>query len=606
LTAQQALAESDEVWRRNLELLRRHPDLAAAAQAEPWPVRLEPAADGCFSLRVLANDRWVTVHGRRPADEAAAWALAQPRGAEAAVLVLGVGLGYHLAALRRLRPDATVVGLEPDARLLAALARAVPLDHLLADPGLRLVCGRQLALLSGHVAAICHRGNPVFRVTHYRPAWGRAPEEFLRLERVLLDAMVAGGGSSATIRRFARLWPRNAVANLPTVLEGAGCAALQGAAAGRAAVLVAAGPSLDRNVHLLRHLKGRALLAVVGTALGPVVRAGVEPDLVFSIDGGEANEDHFRRVGPVPCAGFFDVTVYPAVPRYLTGPRFFGVFHPHFADWYAAALGGFPHRYRTGPSVANAALNVLADMGCTDIVLVGQDLAYTDGRTHSRGTAHCRAADRARTLTVPAVGGGTVATSPEMYWMLRQLEEDIRRLPEGVRVWDATGGGALKLGAAVCSLEEVAAALPSGPPEAFPRLLAGLFAAGRAAPARRHRQGAVRALAELAEACRTMEQVAREAARLHLEDGPDPGGRRARRLAALAARQKSLVDRHPLLGFLGLGIEPPRDDASDRAGRRLRSLKVCRFWEEAARELAAEVAGALHRLGRGAAGRGEP
>lgn len=50
------------------------------------------------------------------------------------------------------------------------------------------------------------------------------------------------------------------------------------------AIIVAAGPSLNKNVQELKRAKGKALILVVDAALRAVVNAGITPDLGITID----------------------------------------------------------------------------------------------------------------------------------------------------------------------------------------------------------------------------------------------------------------------------------------------------------------------------------
>lgn len=49
-------------------------------------------------------------------------------------------------------------------------------------------------------------------------------------------------------------------------------------------IIVSAGPSLDKNVKELRKAQGKAFIIVVDAALRTVLQAGVQPDIVCTID----------------------------------------------------------------------------------------------------------------------------------------------------------------------------------------------------------------------------------------------------------------------------------------------------------------------------------
>ena len=51
------------------------------------------------------------------------------------------------------------------------------------------------------------------------------------------------------------------------------------------AIIVAAGPSLNKNILELKRLKGRAFIIAVDTAIKPLLNAGIIPDMYAVVDG---------------------------------------------------------------------------------------------------------------------------------------------------------------------------------------------------------------------------------------------------------------------------------------------------------------------------------
>ena len=52
------------------------------------------------------------------------------------------------------------------------------------------------------------------------------------------------------------------------------------------AIIVAAGPSLDKNINDLKKAKGKAFIIAVDTALKPLANAGILPDIAVTVDHG--------------------------------------------------------------------------------------------------------------------------------------------------------------------------------------------------------------------------------------------------------------------------------------------------------------------------------
>ena len=75
---------------------------------------------------------------------------------------------------------------------------------------------------------------------------------------------------------------RNELMNLDRYVTRAGVADLAGAAQGRPAIVVAAGPSLRRNLHLLKRpgIRDRFVIVAVQTVLKTLLAEGIRPHFV--------------------------------------------------------------------------------------------------------------------------------------------------------------------------------------------------------------------------------------------------------------------------------------------------------------------------------------
>ena len=50
------------------------------------------------------------------------------------------------------------------------------------------------------------------------------------------------------------------------------------------AFIVSAGPSLDKNIEELKNIKGRGIIMAVDTAIKPLLKHGIVPDIIASVD----------------------------------------------------------------------------------------------------------------------------------------------------------------------------------------------------------------------------------------------------------------------------------------------------------------------------------
>lgn len=280
-------------------------------------------------------------------------------------------------------------------------------------------------------------------------------------------------------------------------------------AAGRPAFMVAAGPSLDKNVHVLRDLPPDAIVLTVNTALPAVHAAGVYVDFLCvleSLDVTTVMEGvDWSRVGHV-------------VASMNSNPAHFRL--PVREAWMA--LGGEVSCLSVakrlgvplldfGGSVANMAVAVALDWGCDPVVLVGQDLGYSEGgKVYASGTKYSDVrydvnegevviqstefrervrrqqsqpkTERRPTRHVPGWGGGQALSSAELITYrdsYTRLADLLRQKGDRRTLINATEGGVSIPGFAEEPLEDVVAKLPRNRAKALPLPVSVSRARGR-------------------------------------------------------------------------------------------------------------------------------
>lgn len=149
---------------------------------------------------------------------------------------------------------------------------------------------------------------------------------------------------------------------------------------------VGAGPSLDKNIDLLKAFPG--LIICADRAYRMLRARKIEPDFVISTDchydlianmlSAPGNERH--RLILNTCSD-------PAICKAWKGQIFwFNMKHPgvQFTDKILPALFPAFHTLENAGCVGNSSVVMADQMGLSPIILVGQDFAYTNGRMHAQ------------------------------------------------------------------------------------------------------------------------------------------------------------------------------------------------------------------------------
>lgn len=216
------------------------------------------------------------------------------------------------------------------------------------------------------------------------------------------------------------------------------------------AIIVAAGPSLQRNIEQLKRAKGKAYLFVVDRILDYVLDEGLEPDFIVTIDPIKPIE-YFTKRTDVKIPLLCELVANWEVLDCHKGRKIVFSCNPYFTKMYER-LGKTPPKLMTGASVATAAFAACVELGFKRIVLVGQDLAYDGELTHAGGVAE--KIDSPGNAMVEGIGNEQVRTRRDWYAFLIWFKDMITICKE-VEVIDAKDRGAKIQGATVMSLKEV-------------------------------------------------------------------------------------------------------------------------------------------------------
>lgn len=300
----------------------------------------------------------------------------QMTGQKTLSVVFGMGMGYAVRELRA-RTQGNVLVYEPDPALLRTLLEHGPTDlggiHVTTD----------LMELEAMWPALTNETNATLFITQ---GYGNVfPEELLGLrasiQKLICDTEIIENTRSA---RFAE-WISHMAQNLHVLSSTTPVTALSGSLEGVPAFIVGAGPSLDKNIKALADAKKKGIVIAVDVAGGALDRNGIAPHMVVSLEALNLSK-HIANLSYVK-----DVILSPS----LTGhPDCFDVPAGHVMPFFEA-LGPFSAVVKlaevpgviVGGSVSTVAFSLATLFGCSPIVLVGQDLAYSGASTHASGTA---------------------------------------------------------------------------------------------------------------------------------------------------------------------------------------------------------------------------
>lgn len=275
--------------------------------------------------------------------------------------------------------------------------------------------------------------------------------------------------NNKTVAKYGKIWEENMVENLELILKNPGVEYISGRFQGKPAIIVSAGPSLNKNVKLLKRAKGKVLIIAVDAVLKRLLKEGIIPDIVAVIDGSPAILKFFEGLD---YSKLKDVILLSTIQFFnhiledWPGPLLFaptlgsGDDYMYWIEQNSDLKGRLP----TGGSVAHLAFMFAWKLQANPIVFIGQDLAFTNGITHVDGCdvqkdlKDAMKNSKRAYFEIKDIDGNQIWTRDDfklyLDWFNKTIEK--MRYVNNKRVFiDATEGGALIEGTKILTLEEV-------------------------------------------------------------------------------------------------------------------------------------------------------
>lgn len=445
---------ADDYFQANMALLQEyHPDTWQAVVDYPdEPLgEIRVAEDGKPNLLIhRADGVEIFLHDNSsPEAELPRYFGMVSESARGVVFFVGMGLGYSPLAIIKNRPQIHHLAvMEPTTGIFIQSLHALDLSPLLSD--------RRVTIFIGDAIDINTALNPMNRAlqledTHiltHSPSFQFSMETYQTLHDEIFKYANSLNIRGATTSTFGWKFIDNRLRHLSAIHHQRLLEHLKDAFAGVPAIIVAGGPSLNKNIALLPQAKGKAVIIAADTVVPALLAHGITPDFATSIDMQDITLEKIIDVSAklgetsLVCSSW----VSPMVSKNLPVRQVYWSYAAkHIEKWINGLLGG---KLLTGGAgtVAHLSFTTAYLLGCSPIIFVGQDLAFTNNQDHALHTALTTKGElelfhkKDEILWVEGYGGAKVPTtrawlSDKHYFEQNMAKDDSRKFV------NATEGG---------------------------------------------------------------------------------------------------------------------------------------------------------------------
>lgn len=373
---------------------------------------------------------------------------------------LGFGLSYEAHEYIRQCPRARLLIIERDPELLKTTFSAVNCTDLINSPNVSFAGCEDIRMSYPVIFNFFNMtANMYFlkaiNVVEQPVSFGANKDYYLNSLKMVKEAinqvlLLYGNDPYDSL-----LGIKYTLRNIPTIIDYPGIADLKDIFKGKPGIVVASGPSLDKNIKLLEGLREKAVICAADGSVKILKHHNLPPaHFVTSLERVIETSYLFEGLTEEDVKDSYLAACPVVVPEtYANFPGEKIIVYRNFAtfEWLDIKKGILD----IGPSAGNMAFKILEFLGCDPIIMIGQDLAITDDLvTHAAGFHYGN--DKKTNITnIIEIEGNyqpKVKTRPVYKQFLLHYERDIATY-KGTAI-NATEGGAKIHGTQLMTFQE--------------------------------------------------------------------------------------------------------------------------------------------------------
>lgn len=307
--------------------------------------------------------------------------IAEHYGKPGLKIVFGLGGAFHLYPFLTAKKITAIIILEKDPAIVKSLFQVFDYSYLFSNVRVHfLVDINKEQFVSYLVRTYLPSIHGDLEVVSLQTQINYNKEYYTRLFPAINDAIEIISDDFTVQSYFGKKWFSNAVHNLVVAENNTHTLGPI-----RNAAVIAAGPSLEKQIDYLLEIRDDLFLIATDTSLPFLLHKKIEPDCVISIDCQHITYHHFMKGFPANIPLVLDISSPRLFNRYSNNTLFFGSTHP-FSRYINKYWRQFPEVDISGGNVTHAALSLASRLGARKAYLFGADFSYPDGKIYARST----------------------------------------------------------------------------------------------------------------------------------------------------------------------------------------------------------------------------
>ncbi len=361
------------------------------------------------------------------------------------IILFGAGLFYHVEYFSEKYPDKLIICIESQSDMFLEAMSLRPLDILKNEKISFLLSDDMYSISHVMIDYIKNYGYQEFSIV-------TLPSYYIFDNYNLNDYLDKFKGelqfsiiNMHTELFFIKEWTANQVDNYKTIVKEkhAILNSIFNKEFNFPTVIVGAGPSLGKNIEILKKYENKVMIIAAGSSINILKRHNIVPDICVVLDGGTKENYIIRDVPENSILCYYATVASEGIKKSRAYKTYFlGNDSNFFAAEKYEEIYNFP-TVSLGPSCVNVATDIAVKLGVKDIVFIGQDMAYTDKLLYAEGAALFDEVheDKRTKLIKTDIWGNEIETNNAFITIKRYFDLYVERASNEVTFVNCTEGG---------------------------------------------------------------------------------------------------------------------------------------------------------------------
>lgn len=263
--------------------------------------------------------------------------------------------------------------------------------------------------------------------------------EYREVQEGLINNLTLIRSDMQTIALSTDLWAVNAISNMR--YEAFDIHEIDHVFNGKPVVFVGAGPSLNKNIHLIEELKKHAVVIAGGSAIKILDSHGIIPHFRMAYDGLLREKEMLKGIDTTSCPIIFGSFLFKEILENYEAEKVRFILNvDYMSQFISKKIGYEPTLLDSLPTITAVGMSMAVRFGATDVILLGQDMSAKDGDMYASGSNLTNKIVKKHYIETTDINGETVYTNKSYLTMQYSFDEFMKLNPK-VRFINSTEGG---------------------------------------------------------------------------------------------------------------------------------------------------------------------